>query len=84
MGNRKLSSKEKAEKKRRKALYTTVFVGGKQKRVKRSPQIEGLSPEEFLKRNGSPIALHQDERWEEIPTDDEKEPTEKHFPECPF
>jgi hypothetical protein len=35
MRKSKLTSKEKAEKKRRKTLYTTVFVGGKQKRVRR-------------------------------------------------
>lgn len=63
---RKLTSKEKAEKKRRKALYTTIFVGGKQKRVKREPLIEGLSEEEFIKRNGDPVWLHQNELWEHI------------------
>lgn len=56
---RKLRPDEKAEKKRRKELYTTVFLGGKQKRVKRSRLDGGLSREEFLKRQGGPIALHQ-------------------------
>ncbi len=38
-------------------------MGGNQKRVKREPMIEGLSEEEFLKRNGDPIALHQERLW---------------------
>jgi len=57
---RKLRPDEKAEKKRRNELFTTVMIGGKQKRVKRS-RVEGSNnAEEFLKRNGGPIALHEE------------------------
>jgi uncharacterized protein YnzC (UPF0291/DUF896 family) len=38
---RKLTAAEKAERKRRKAEYMTIFVNGKQKRVKRPIMIEG-------------------------------------------
>lgn len=80
---RKLTPEEKAEKKRRRAINTTVFVGGKQKRVKRPLMIEGLSGEEFIERNGGPIALHQAGLWhlidEEVADSDEKEDTDDLF-----
>jgi hypothetical protein len=49
----------------------TVFIGGKQKRVPRPPLIEGLTVEEFIARNASPVWLQQNELWElMIPDDD--------------
>ncbi len=66
MGKKKLSPSQKAAKKKRKAEYMTVFIHGKQKRVKRPPTIEGLSVDEFIKRNADPIWLHQHEMWEYI------------------
>jgi hypothetical protein len=56
---RKLTPVEKAEKKRRRAMYATVFIGGKQKRVKRAPTIDGLSIDAFIERNADPVWLHQ-------------------------
>ena len=44
----------------------TIFVNGKQKRVKRPPAIDGIDVEEFIRRNADPIWLHQNEMWEEI------------------
>jgi len=64
MSKRKLTPAEKAEKKRRRALYETVFVGGKQKRVKRAPTVEGIPVDEFIRKNADPIWLHQNESWE--------------------
>ena len=61
---RKLTAAEKAEKKRRRELYMTVFVGGKQKRVRRPPTVDGIPAEEFIRRNADPIWLHQNEMWE--------------------
>ena len=62
---RKLTAAEKREKKRRRELFETVFVGGKQKRVKRiQPLIEGIPQDEFIRRNADPIWLHQNEMWE--------------------
>ena len=58
---RKLSAAEKAEKRRRRKEYMTIFVHGKQKRVKRPPTIEGLDVDEFIRRNADPIWLHQNE-----------------------
>ena len=61
---RKLSAAEKAEKRRRRKEYMTIFIHGKQKRVKRPPTIEGLDVDEFVRRNADPIWLRQNEMWE--------------------
>lgn len=66
MGKRKLTSSEKAEKKRRRQLYETIFVRGKQKRVKRKQTIDGMDMDEFIQRNADPIWLHQNRMWEKI------------------
>ncbi len=61
---RKLTSKEKAAKKKRQEEYMTIFVKGKQKRVKRPPKIDGMDVDEFIRINADPIWLHQNEMWE--------------------
>jgi uncharacterized protein YnzC (UPF0291/DUF896 family) len=61
---RKLTAPEKAEKKRRQQEYMTVFVNGKQKRVKRPPTIDGVDPDKFILKNADPVWLHQNELWE--------------------
>ena len=68
---RKLSAAEKAEKKQRQKEYMTIFVNGKQKRVKRPLTIDGIDVNEFIRRNADPIWLHQNEMWEYITDDDE-------------
>jgi hypothetical protein len=70
---RKLSSAEKAEKRRRRSEYQIIFLHGKQVRVKRPPTIEGLSVDEFIRRNADPIWLHQNEMWEYLQPADESE-----------
>lgn len=67
---RKLTPKEKTEKKRKRLEYMTIFINGKQKRVKRPPTIEGIDSEEFIKKNADPIWLHQNEMWEYIDQND--------------
>jgi len=42
----------------------TVFINGKQKRIKRPQTINGISVDEFIKNNADPIWLHQNEMWE--------------------
>jgi hypothetical protein len=64
MSRRKLTAREKAEKKRRKKEFLTIFVNGKQKRIRRPPTIDGIDADEFILRNGDPIWLHQNEMWE--------------------
>jgi len=64
---RKLTRAEKRAKARRKAEFMTIFVNGKQKSVRRPVLIEGLEPDEFIRRNADPIWLHQNEMWEYMP-----------------
>lgn len=64
---RKLTPAEKRAKARRKAEFMIVFLNGKQKRVRRPVLIEGLEPDEFIRRNADPIWLHQNEMWEYMP-----------------
>ncbi len=68
---RKLTAKEKAEKKRRRREYMTVFMNGKQKRVKRPPTIDGMDVDEFIRRNADPIWLHQNGMWEYMELDED-------------
>jgi 16S rRNA U516 pseudouridylate synthase RsuA-like enzyme len=63
---KKLTPKQKAAKKKRREEYMTVFMNGKQKRIKRPPTIDGMDVEEFIRRNADPIWLHQNEMWEYI------------------
>jgi hypothetical protein len=63
---RKLTAKQKAEKKRRRQEYMTIFIHGKQKRVKRPPTIDGMDVEEFIRNNADPIWLHQNQLWEDM------------------
>ena len=42
----------------------TIFINGKQKRVRRPQLIDGLSVNEFIARNADPIWLQQNGMWE--------------------
>lgn len=64
---RKLTAAEKRARKRRREEFMTIFVNGKQKRVRRPPTIDGMSVDEFIRRNADPIWLHQNEMWELMP-----------------
>lgn len=66
MPKRKLTPAEKEEKKKRQREFMTIFINGKQKRVKRPPTIEGIDVDEFIRRNADPVWLHENELWEEI------------------
>lgn len=63
---RKLTGAEKAEKKRRREKYMTVFIGGKMKRVRRPETIEGMPVDDFIKQNANDVWLHQNEAWDLI------------------
>jgi len=69
----RLTAQQKTEKKRRAQEYMTVFDGGRQKRVKRPPTIDGMSVDEFIRNNADPLWYHQNEMWEEIEVDEESE-----------
>ncbi len=70
---KKLSPAQKTAKKKRQKEYMTIFMHGKQKRVKRPPTIDGIDVDEYIGRNADPIWLHQNEMWEDIdqPEDDD-------------
>jgi uncharacterized protein YnzC (UPF0291/DUF896 family) len=68
---RKLTAAEKAEKKRRQKEYMTIFINGRQKRVKRPPTIDGMDVDEFIRRNADALWLHQNEMWEDMNYDEE-------------
>lgn len=61
---RKLTAAEKRARRERKKKYMTIFINGKQKRVARPPQIDGMDVDEFIRRNADPIWLHQNGMWE--------------------
>lgn len=63
---RKLTPAEKAQKKKRQMEYMTIFIYGKQKRVKRPMTIDGIDLDDFIKRNADPIWLHHNEMWEDM------------------
>ena len=65
-GKRKLTAAEKRAKKKRRKETMIIFINGKQKRVKRPPTIDGLDPDEFIRRNADPLWLHQNETWDLI------------------
>jgi hypothetical protein len=75
---RKLTSAEKAEKRRRRKEYMTIFINGKQKRVKRPPTIDGMDVDEFIRRNADPIWLHLNEMWEYMDDFQEGKDTEEY------
>ncbi len=61
---RKLTPAEKRARKARRREFMTIFVPGKQKRVRRPVTIDGMDVDEFIRRNADPIWLHQNEMWE--------------------
>ncbi len=63
---RKLTARERAEKKRRRQEFMTIFIHGKMKRIRRPPQIDGVDVDKFIRQNADPIWLHQNEMWESI------------------
>ena len=61
---RKRTAAEKRARRERREKYQIVFINGRQKRVPREPMIDGMTVDEFIRRNADPIWLHQNEMWE--------------------
>jgi uncharacterized protein YnzC (UPF0291/DUF896 family) len=61
---RKLTAAQKRARKKRREEFMTVFLNGKQKRVRSLHTIDGMDVDEFLMRNADPIWLHQNGLWE--------------------
>ena len=53
----------------RQKKYQTVFINGKQVRVKRPETVEGIPVDEFIRNNADPIWLHENEMWEYMDDD---------------
>ena len=61
---KKLTAAQRAARKKRKAEFMTVFMNGRQVRVRRPPAVDGIPVEEFIRQNADPIWLHQHGYWE--------------------
>ena len=61
---KKLTAAQRAARKKRKAEFMTVFMNGRQVRVRRPPTVDGIPVEEFIRQNADPIWLHQHGYWE--------------------
>ena len=68
---RRLTPEQRAEKKRRKQEFMTIFIRGKQKRVRRPPTIEGKPVDDFIRDNADALWYHQNEMWDAIDRDDD-------------
>ncbi|WP_349431379.1 hypothetical protein Q9L42_015735 [Methylomarinum sp. Ch1-1] len=72
---KKLTASQKRARKEAKAerqkKYMWIFMNGKQVRIKRSPTVEGVDADEYIRRNADPIWLHQNEMWEYIQTEED-------------
>ena len=66
----KLSASAKAAKREakleRQKKYETVFMSGKQVRVKRQQLNDGIPADEFISQNADAIWLHQNGMWDQI------------------
>ncbi len=76
---RKLNAAEKRARKKRRQEFMTIFINGKQKRVKRPPTIDGMDVDEFITRNADPIWLHQNGMWEDMTPGDAPEDIKKNL-----
>ncbi len=69
---RKLTAQQRAEKKRRRQEYTSIFIRGQQKRIRRPPMIDGVAEEEIIRSNADDLWHHENEMWDEIELDEDK------------
>ena len=67
---KKRTPAQKAAKKERQKKYMTVFMNGKQVKVKKPELIDGMDKDDYIRRNADPIWLHQNEMWEYMESDD--------------
>jgi hypothetical protein len=67
---KKLTPAQKRAKAERRKLYQTVFINGRQVRIKRPPMVDGMPVDEFIEKNADPIWLHQEGMWELIPDEE--------------
>ena len=73
MAKRKLTTAQRAAKKKRRKDYQMVFVEGKMKRVRRPPTIDELSIDEFIRQNADPNFFHAEGMWWELEESDRED-----------
>lgn len=61
---KKLTPAQRRARKRRKQEFETVFMNGKQVRVRREPTVDGMSVDEFVRRNADPVWLVENGEYE--------------------
>ena len=66
MTKKKLTREQKAAKAKRKAEWMMIFIGGKQKSVRRPVMIDGIDVETFIENNADAIWLKQEGRYEQL------------------
>lgn len=64
---RKLTAAEKKVRHERRRKCLTIFINGKQKRVPRPPESDGMPVDEFIAHNTDPIWRQQNELWGLMP-----------------
>ncbi|MEO5347670.1 MAG: hypothetical protein H7834_15025 [Magnetococcus sp. YQC-9] len=67
---RKRTPQEKAARKRKNQEFMIVFIGGKQKRVRRPTMIDGLDENTWIRQNADPIWLVQNEMYDYLHQND--------------
>ena len=70
---KKLTPAQKKAKKERQKKYMTIFIKGKQVRVKRPETIDCMDVDEFIRINADPVWLHQNEMWEYMDQHEDEE-----------
>lgn len=61
---RKLNPAKKRARKKRRQQFMTIFINGKQVRVRLPVKIDGMDVDGFIRMNADPIFLHQNGLWE--------------------
>ena len=77
----RVTAEQKRAKRERKKKFKTIFINGKQKRVPREPEVDGMPVGEWLQENADPIWLHQNEMWEYIEPEPPLEVAPKKLPQ---
>lgn len=80
---KKLTAAQRAARKKRKAEFMTVFMNGRQVRVRRPPTVDGMPVEEFIRQNADPSWLHQHGYWEILHEREMAEPEIMGEPQTP-
>jgi hypothetical protein len=60
---KKAKSEAKAERQKK---YEWIFINGKQVRVKRPQLVDGIPVDEFIAQNADTMWLHENEMWDVI------------------